>query len=294
MSSTQQDLIPFTDFDNESARWPLADTVHCEHLSLRGVKYDWQIKPHRHLDLMQIFYVLDGAGLAHVDNTRFTLGKGDLLVVPQDCVHTFKWEEDSKGYVLFIARPMLSKLEHALDTLSWAHQQGSYFATDTELVRFRNLFSSICDEYEAQRPHRIIYIENLISSLCVLINRLDSQNKRIEAQRQNKGVAHVERYLQLVEQHFTKQHTVAWYADKVGITASHLNSLCRKLQTQPALALIHDRLLSEAKRNLIYTAKSTHEIADMLGFGDAAYFNRFFKRMQGCTPGLFRKERSSR
>lgn len=286
--------IPETDFGEESLNWPVAETMHCEELRHRGVMYDWQIKPHRHLDLMQIFYVQSGSGLAQVDNEQYTLGTADLLVVPQQCVHTFKWEHNSNGYVLFIARPMLSKLEHELDNLGWAHRSGYCVSTQGQVKRFANLFASICDEYESTRPHRIIYLENLVSSLCILINRLHSASRKIEEHKHNRGAAHVERYMQLVEEQFTKQHTVDWYANKIGITASHLNSLCRKFQTQSALALIHARLLSEAKRNLIYTAKSTQEIADMLGFSDAAYFNRFFKRLEGTTPGLFRRELSSR
>jgi AraC family transcriptional activator of pobA len=290
MTDDQNQTIPVTAFQEESENWPLDETMHCEELSLRGEMYDWHIKAHRHLDLMQIFFVITGSGLAKVDNTDYALGAGDLLVVPQYCVHTFKWEKNSNGYVLYIARPMLSKLEHAIDNLSWAHSNGFCFSTLTQTERFTNLFASICSEYESKRSHRIVYLENLVSSLCILINRAHSDTQKIEEQKRNRGAGRVDRYLQLLEEHFTQYHTVDWYAEKVGVTASHLNSLCRKFHKQSALALIHDRLLSEAKRNLIYTAKSTHEIADMLGFSDAAYFNRFFKRLQGKTPGVFRRE----
>jgi len=107
----RDDNIPITDFYGESTLWPVADILHCEQLHLRSAMYDWQIKPHRHDHLVQLFYVKDGSGLAEVDNQQYSLGSGDLLIVPQQCVHTFRWEEGSKGYVLFIARPLLAKLE---------------------------------------------------------------------------------------------------------------------------------------------------------------------------------------
>ncbi|WP_258550862.1 helix-turn-helix domain-containing protein [Klebsiella pneumoniae] len=45
----------------------------------------------------------------------------------------------------------------------------------------------------------------------------------------------------------------------------------------------------EAKRDLVYTAMTVNEIADRLGFSEPAYFTRFFKRLSGVSPSVFRK-----
>ncbi len=55
-----------------------------------------------------------------------------------------------------------------------------------------------------------------------------------------------------------------------------------------ALQLIHERVLLEAKRNLIYTVQSVSQISYGLGFNDPAYFSRFFKRLTGQPPKAFR------
>jgi AraC family transcriptional activator of pobA len=59
------------------------------------------------------------------------------------------------------------------------------------------------------------------------------------------------------------------------------------------LKVIHQRLITEAQRNLIYTGKTAADIALSLGFSDPAYFNRFFKRMTGQTPKNFRTSMNS-
>ncbi|MNE34730.1 Bifunctional transcriptional activator/DNA repair enzyme AdaA [compost metagenome] len=69
----------------------------------------------------------------------------------------------------------------------------------------------------------------------------------------------------------------------------HLNSLCRELAGQTALQIIHQRLLLEAKRNLIYTNMSIGQLSDSLGFSDPTYFSRFFRRLDGQTPNAFRQ-----
>jgi AraC family transcriptional activator of pobA len=52
--------------------------------------------------------------------------------------------------------------------------------------------------------------------------------------------------------------------------------------------LIHARIITEAKRNLIFGDLSVEQIAFSLGFTDAAYFTRFFRREVGEVPSVFR------
>ena len=78
-------------------------------------------------------------------------------------------------------------------------------------------------------------------------------------------------------------------AHRIGLSSVHLNTLCRELAGQTALQIIHQRLMLEAKRNLIYTNISISQLSDNLGFSDPTYFSRFFKRLGGQTPNAFRQ-----
>jgi AraC family transcriptional regulator, transcriptional activator of pobA len=53
-------------------------------------------------------------------------------------------------------------------------------------------------------------------------------------------------------------------------------------------------LLEAARRDLIFSPSPVQKIAYSLGFSDPAYFNRFFRRMTGTTPGAFRTEERHR
>ena len=56
------------------------------------------------------------------------------------------------------------------------------------------------------------------------------------------------------------------------------------------LRIIHERIEAEAKRLLLYSTKSSKEIADLLGFEDQSSFSRFFKNMTGQSTVQFRNE----
>ncbi|VFS83347.1 L-rhamnose operon regulatory protein rhaS [Kluyvera cryocrescens] len=56
--------------------------------------------------------------------------------------------------------------------------------------------------------------------------------------------------------------------------------------------MLHQRLLLEAKRSLLYTSMTVSQISDYLGFSDATYFSRFFRRATGFSPRDFREKTS--
>lgn len=291
-ASTNQSPIPVTDFYGESTAWPVEDRVHCEQLSLRSALYDWQIKAHRHRDLMQLFFVQEGQGAAQVDHRSLVIHSGDLLVIPEQCVHTFRWEAGSNGYVIAIARPLINRLEKLLDAPSWLSGVASLFKAGKDKTYLSALFTLINDEYSGRQLYRQILLENRVLSLGIWVTRQHALIKEADEPQKGRSEKRLKRFLDLLEEYFQTRHSVDWYADKVGITAAHLNEVCKKLRDQTALKVIHQRLLTEAQRDLIYTGKTAADIALSLGFSDPAYFNRFFKRMTGQTPRNFRSTKS--
>ncbi|OON67690.1 AraC family transcriptional regulator [Hymenobacter sp. CRA2] len=91
-----------------------------------------------------------------------------------------------------------------------------------------------------------------------------------------------------IEECFHERHEVSAYAEMLHISAGHLSEVVKAQSGKPAIKHIHERLVLEARRLLVYTPQPLKEIAFDLGFADASYFNRFFKRETGSTPAEYR------
>jgi len=91
-----------------------------------------------------------------------------------------------------------------------------------------------------------------------------------------------------IDECYKDLHEVANYASMLNISAGHLSEVVKEQSGKPAIKHIHERLVLEARRLLFHTNHSLKEIAFKLGFADASYFNRFFKRETGITPVDFR------
>ncbi len=98
----------------------------------------------------------------------------------------------------------------------------------------------------------------------------------------------VRRFTALVDAQFAHTERVACYADALGVTPRHLNRVVHARLGRTASDVIHQRLLREATRLLRHTALPVATVADTLGFSDASYFVRFFRRHAGLTPGAYR------
>jgi AraC family transcriptional activator of pobA len=96
----------------------------------------------------------------------------------------------------------------------------------------------------------------------------------------------------LVDRSYRRRLPVAHYADRLGISQTHLNRVCRAAFQDSALGVIDRRVVLEATRELTFTLKSVKEIAASLGFDDAAYFTRFFTKHVGLSPLKFRERQA--
>ena len=95
----------------------------------------------------------------------------------------------------------------------------------------------------------------------------------------------------LVEDNFQKERQLAFYADALKMTVDRLNYHVKRATGVTAGHLVRQRVLTEAKRQLVFTAQPIHEIAYDLAFSDPSHFARFFRKQTGSTPHEFRAAR---
>lgn len=281
--------VPVFKLYGETAAWPTPDLIHCESIAERSRLHEWEIKPHRHSDLVQLLYVQAGKAVLEVEGVVNRVESPSLQVVPALSVHGFRFSEDVEGHVLSLALPLVEQLSGPLD--SQVLMSPACYPIGAERRYLDALFESISREYSHQEPGRDLMLQSLISVLLVWISRRSLALAMSEAQQRDRGREHLQEFIRLLELQFREHLPIERYAASLGISAAHLNALCRRLGGQSALQMINQRLLLEAKRCLVYTTMTINQVSDSLGFSEPAYFSRFFKRGTGQSPKRFRIQR---
>jgi AraC family transcriptional activator of pobA len=102
------------------------------------------------------------------------------------------------------------------------------------------------------------------------------------------------RFRQLVEERFREHWSVGRYAGALGLTSDRLHAICTRTLGRTPRLLVQQRLVYEAVVRLERSAVTIKQLGFLLGFKDAAYFNRFFARHLGMPPARYRRERAHR
>lgn len=290
-AATTMSSVPTYSLYGTTAEERLAEPLHCESIAERSRLHAWEIKPHRHEHFFQILYIRKGRAEAQLDRERLALARSSALVIPPHCVHGFVFSRDIDGIVvtledsyfrtLLTGRPTLSALFEA--PRSWA-----LTARDQVTLSVHQVFAMFMTELAAIAPWRGAAITSTLSLLLIGLGRLATDLPYAGSSTGGRVARHFQRFQERVETTYTQRRDIAAYAAELAITPTQLNRVCRQLAGKSALAIINDRVLLEAQRNLIYTELDIKQIALTIGFADASYFTRFFIKQCGQTPTDFR------
>lgn len=153
---------------------------------------------------------------------------------------------------------------------------------------FQQLFAEMIHELS---DHEFAHSEILLSYLKIFLvraTRLKLQQAEIENPVPRIPVVLDELKL-LVEENFRKTHSPAQYAEKLHVSPKLLARLTQKHWRKTLSAVIRERILKQAKWELLHTLKPVKQVAGDLGYDDSFYFSRLFKQATGCSPLFFRE-----
>lgn len=130
--------------------------------------------------------------------------------------------------------------------------------------------------------------------LRILLKQFIIKSTRIARKQMLKGNLPEERidlirqFNVLVEEHFKSLKHVSDYASLMNRSPKTLTNIFSQHTSKSPLLVIHDRIILEARRMLIFTDQSAKEIAWELGFEDPSQFSRFFKKNTQLSIQQFR------
>ena len=265
--------------------------LHVEPIPVRSGLHNWTIETHSHPDHHQILAISKGGGAIEVEGRTWQLAPPALIIIPALTIHAIRFMPGTDGYVITVAPPFLnSALDEDPDLVDGFRQPIRFLpeqiGNDIDLV---GLFASLEHEFVWSAPSRRAAIKAYLQLLAVAVRRL-LEKERTRPISTARDAERVMRFRELIEKHYRSHQPLDFYARALGVTTARLNACCRATTGKSSLALINDRIITEAKRDLIYSDMSVSEISAALGYAEPGYFNRFFSRAVGVSPGRFRDD----
>ncbi|UOQ99349.1 AraC family transcriptional regulator [Hymenobacter sp. 5317J-9] len=270
---------------------PSAQPYYCDRLETHVVRFPHVNVAHAH-DFYLLLYITAGTGTHTVDLVTYELRPGSVFFLAPGQVHHWQLAPEVRGYVVFFSADFyLFRYPgpglYAYPFFGSAHPPVRYLPpAETEI---QPLFQRLFDEYFESRANQA----EVFRSYLHLVLELAARHYPAHAAEAEAGLPaqQIRQFGALLNEHYRTRRSVSDYADLLHLSANHLNALCRRVLNKTASALIHERVVTEAQRLLSHSALSVAQVAYELGFEDASYFVRYFRKYAGTTPEAFRQQR---
>ncbi len=235
-----------------------------------------------------------GEGWLHAGGERLHVLGPAFVWSPGNSAERLVIEAGGSGHIVHIRRDLIEQtfrqIPEAGDLINLlgAEQPLALAIEPQSAAHLAHLLALILHELNEPRPGS----ETVISAVLLIsfVQLWRHVGARALAFGETVGAAALlMRFRQLVEERFREQWTVARYAEVLGVTPGRLHAIATRTLGRTPRALIQQRLIYEAAVRLERSAITIKQLSHMLGFKDAAYFNRFFAKHVGLPPARYRR-----
>lgn len=273
------------------------DFIHIETISSRSSVHDWTIRAHRHRNLFQVLVIEKGGGEMSFETATVSFSAPVAILIPATTAHGFRFTpQATDGWIVSFTEDVTNALGdqsgEALARLKAVAADPLVPLADTsEAKRLSALCADLHEEGSLAREGYRLAMRALLALIALEVLRLAVSRARSGSVTLTRSDARVEELRRLLDQHFRQERLISFYAEKLKMTPDRLNDHVKRATGVTAGHLIRQRVLTEAKRQLVFTTQAIHEIAYDLAFSDPSHFTRFFRKQTGMTPQAFREGR---
>ena len=255
------------------------------------VEKNWQhcFKPHRHSFYQVIWFSTPGQH--HIDYQTWNHPANALFFVNKNQVHHFCEQSANEGFLFHFNDAFLS--QHEFDRDLWMQYQlfnelsSPLIEPDAgDLSHLEQLRSLILLELGDEAYNYRSQVYHLFQVLLLKIERIKRSHHE-DISPSDAGFKTVVQFRALIDRDMNQSKKVVDFARELGISAKSLTNLTKRFLNQTPAEIIAEQKVIEAKRLLSNTSLSIKEIAYKLGFDQATYFTKYFKKLEGITPKAF-------
>lgn len=244
-------------------------------------------KPHvsKRKDLVSyLFFVVEkGAGTLHYDGVTYSLQKGDCVFI--DCSHPYSHCSSEDLWNLkwtHFYGPMMPEIYDKYVNRGGIPTFATYRPEVYGVLLNELLTLAASDDYV-----RDMKINEKLSTLLTMLmeeswqtsgNALHTYSKR--------DLTDIRAYL---DTHYREKITLDELAESFYINKYYLTRLFKEQFGHSINTYLTQKRITHAKELLRFSTNTMDEISRECGFNDGNYFVRTFKKVEGITPGEYRK-----
>ena len=250
----------------------------------------------KQIDRYSIFWIKEGKGTYTIDFKSYSFEGNVLLFLSPGQIFSITSEKIKQAYQLSFVKDFYCIQAHDAEIacngilFNTVYETPFIYPSDKESKKLDIVIDLLVEEFESEKTAQYDMLQSFLKQFIIQSVRLKKETYNVIADTETKLFKD---FSVLVELHFKKLHSVTAYANRLGISPKSLSKHLQKIGNQTPSDIIKNRIVTAAKRQLLYSTETVKHIAFDLGFNDPAYFSRFFTKATGISPLQFKKSQKA-
>ena len=240
---------------------------------------------HSHIE---IILITDGTMTAYINSSRYTLHKGDMLLVNANDIHSTQMHGTTKYILLQIPPEFIRRSLHGSDFLHFQEyfpdSDENYFQMKESLYAMKDDFIDKPDGFQLHFSSMIyFFLYNLYKDFRSEL----SSGKKLKNERDIKRIEQVIRYIRI---NYHEQITLSKASASVALSREYFCRLFHEYTGQTFLQYLGAYRMVQFYGDLIRTDESITFLLEKNGITNYKSFMKLFKSTYHLTPGQVRMQ----
>ncbi|WP_386818141.1 AraC family transcriptional regulator [Luteolibacter algae] len=262
---------------------PLVSQLHITHIG------SFLTAPHHYVERKDgapqaiLIYCLTGSGSLYLGDDHYTIKPGHVAIIPPHTPHIYH-ADDKYPWSIFWIHFSGHQIREVLTSFDIDRSGPRLYVPDTHLMRdaFENIYASL-NYYFSDAG-----LLSMTSELMVLFSKIKLHQAHIEPQKQSAQNRMMET-LQFMGRHLNMPLTLKDLATHANQSVPYYSKLFKAHHNQSPMTYFIQLKIRKACELLDQTEMNIQEVAHKIGYEDAYYFSRLFKKVQGTSPTSYRE-----
>ncbi len=280
-------LRQFVDDDNNISRYVIDE----EFAIIENPKFSiLPNHPYRN-PLVVAVYCTSGVGKGRVNTTIHNLQRHSMMIVlPGQITELIDLSEDFQATYIIMSDTFVSSLGigNTFSLSSIVASSPQIVLQDRSKEALESYLSMCCNLIPIENnPNRLEILQLLTKAFFLGLGYfLHGTNPNANSRNEELTTS----YIKLVEQNYTKHRELGFYAEKLNITTKHLARVVKQTSDKSAMEWIEKYVILDAISQLLSSNISVKEIAYRLNFPSQSCFGKYFNRIVGVSPTIYREQ----
>lgn len=250
-------------------------------------------------DECEFFLLTEGSAEYYIENEKFEVNEGDLVVLNKNILHRTTYSPDQpheRFLIEFNKDVILKEIDNSLSI-----ELDSFLTENSKVISLTHLdynsvktiFQSILDETQQKKSNHELMVSMKLAEMIIIISRYstvsqatDSFNRSIQSSSREELITSILKY---VHENLTEDLSLESIAAHFFIDKSYLSRIFKEITHFTVSEYINVERIKLAKLYLVKTDFSIEAIAHKVGYNYLSYFIKTFKKHTEMTPLQYRK-----